>query len=538
MVYNHIEAMVYKDLEHARVSQDSTAMVLQNALQPQKELLEHWMEDAIDIQKQEALQNLEREIGEHESFLKSSNDLLLSYKWEMQDTDEALEAARHTLESTHEDLAALQQKRIDTIERYFAEKSQALKRSYVQSIREIKTSHGKFVREIQTLIQLIREEEQMKATEETQDLCGELSFLTNRSIEAEHQLQSQLDQTIKALKGQIETAMQNHAAATEGQAQEFRRLSAQDSALTKQVEEKARQIERMQTAINHWKAKVAQSKQDFESRNSRIRAEVDCLRKHCKELRDEMEGAKDLEKQCLTELSLCARERKDALLEQLKLANKIHRMAKLCRKYERQEASEEPAQIEPTDQEVASWTPESRKLYKALKKILDSEGDDPFPLQNFFRKISEVTLEAAVDLKLVCLRYSYDHLRPLSMSSPLISVSCCRGCLQHSLSLLSGNNKAAKASLKDLQSSLSLTRGAGVEKKYHAEKALVEEMVEVYARLKVAFRYSSRLQGSNLESVCDTRDQEMGVSPGAGVHNSTLPHITAKVPWRHMLLPE
>ncbi|XP_026190403.1 uncharacterized protein LOC34618275 [Cyclospora cayetanensis] len=332
--------------------QDSTAMVLQNALQPQKELLEHWMEDAIDIQKQEALQNLEREIGEHESFLKSSNDLLLSYKWEMQDTDEALEAARHTLESTHEDLAALQQKRIDTIERYFAEKSQALKRSYVQSIREIKTSHGKFVREIQTLIQLviivfsvlsitpdpsdpaqsscpclhykaapsdcttlvwpvylwmrtkvrvcakgnvqyfmiailgvycegrwwlvafhhalddtreysnqIREEEQMKATEETQDLCGELSFLTNRSIEAEHQLQSQLDQTIKALKGQIETAMQNHAAATEGQAQEFRRLSAQDSALTKQVEEKARQIERMQTAINHWKAKVAQSKQ-------------------------------------------------------------------------------------------------------------------------------------------------------------------------------------------------------------------------------------------------------------------------------------
>ena len=74
-------------------------------------------------------------------------------------------------------------------------------------------------------------------------------------------MQSLLEQQVKRLKEQIETALQNYRAATDSQVQEYKRLMMQDASLSKQVAAKIKEIEKMQAAINHWKAKVAQNKQ-------------------------------------------------------------------------------------------------------------------------------------------------------------------------------------------------------------------------------------------------------------------------------------
>ncbi|CDI81148.1 hypothetical protein, conserved [Eimeria praecox] len=103
-----------------------------------------------------------------------------------------------------------------------------------------------------------------------------------------------------------------------------------------------------------------------------------------------------LEQQRLTEVSLCAKEKKDALLEQLKLADKIHRMAALCRKYERPEDPPPEASdfSELTEEQMKGWSKENKKLHAALKEAMETAGDDAEILQHFLKKIAAVTLEA------------------------------------------------------------------------------------------------------------------------------------------------
>lgn len=101
------------------------------------------------------MQGLEREVGEHEAYMQSANGILLSLKWELQDTEEALDAAGQTLKTTHKELSALQQKRIEGIESYFRERVQALRDFFLNNIQEITESHTAFKNELETLIQLV-----------------------------------------------------------------------------------------------------------------------------------------------------------------------------------------------------------------------------------------------------------------------------------------------------------------------------------------------------------------------------------------------
>ncbi|CDJ54201.1 hypothetical protein, conserved [Eimeria brunetti] len=108
-----------------------------------------------------------------------------------------------------------------------------------------------------------------------------------------------------------------------------------------------------------------------------------------------MEAAKALEQQRLTEVSLCAKEKKDALLDQLRLADKIHRMAALCRKYERPEDPlPESPKMNLREEEMEGWSKENKKLHAALKEAMETAGEDAGVLQNFLKKIAAVSLEA------------------------------------------------------------------------------------------------------------------------------------------------
>ena len=106
-----------------------------------------------------------------------------------------------------------------------------------------------------------REEQQREAAEDDIRLSNEYIFALNKRIEVEHQLQAQSEEVIQTLKRQIETATDKHAAATQTLTLDYKRLSAQDKTLAKQVEEKNKQIFKIQNAIARWKTKVRQHKQ-------------------------------------------------------------------------------------------------------------------------------------------------------------------------------------------------------------------------------------------------------------------------------------
>ncbi|CDJ63307.1 hypothetical protein, conserved, partial [Eimeria necatrix] len=132
--------------------EESTALVLQHADRPQKELLGQWIEEATKIKKQEALQGLEREIGKHEGLVET--------------------------------------------QRYGLVPKESGREAWDYEFR-------------------IREEDAALAYEENFHQSSDLSLFQNRAVELQHQLQSRAAAAAQTLKGGLEKAAQSHAAATE-----------------------------------------------------------------------------------------------------------------------------------------------------------------------------------------------------------------------------------------------------------------------------------------------------------------------------------
>lgn len=78
---------------------------------------------------------------------------------------------------------------------------------------------------------------------------------------------------------------------------------ARDATLSKHVEKKLRQVERMQRNIQQWKLKILQNKSECEERNGHLRVEKEHLQRHFGELKGTMNRFREEKKARLAELS-------------------------------------------------------------------------------------------------------------------------------------------------------------------------------------------------------------------------------------------
>ncbi|PHJ24410.1 flagellar associated protein [Cystoisospora suis] len=280
-------------------------------------------------------------------------------------------------------LAALQEARIESLEQDFKENLAHLERHFEDDIGHINRAHGSFKQELELIVEQIENEEKLRAHDERTEHNTHYELIRNRNIEADHQMKSALEEQIDRLKERCDTALQNYRASTDANAQEYKKLLQQDATLSKQVDLKLKQVERLQAAITHWKAKLAQNKQECEARNGQLKGEIDQLRRHCKELKAKMTRARHR----LVDLSKNSRECKKKLTEQLKIADRILRTAELCRKYEteREKVAPVPESCGCTVDDV-DWN----------QDVLGDDGIDEWNyLDNFFKRYNRVLLDKA-----------------------------------------------------------------------------------------------------------------------------------------------
>ncbi|KAL8431673.1 hypothetical protein ACSSS7_005122 [Eimeria intestinalis] len=64
-------------------------------------------------------------------------------------------------------------------------------------------------------------------------------------------------------------------------------------------------------------------------------------------------------------------------------------------KFERQEVLGDDPPALVSEEERASWAPESRKLHKALTELVENRENEWGLLENVFKRINRVTLDAA-----------------------------------------------------------------------------------------------------------------------------------------------
>merc|ERR1719262_1820644 len=227
---------------------------------------------------------------------------------------------------------------------------------------------------------------------------SQFELIRNKNIEEDHQMRSNLEEKIEQMKEKCNAQLTSYRTSTEANTADYRSFLQKDATLSKHVERKLRQVERMQASIQHWKLKIAQNKQECEDRNQQLRTEKDHIAKHFQELKGKMNYFRTEEKKRLTDLTANARQCIRSLKDQLGLAERILKTAELCRKYETEREKVLPFYLS-RDVDVDDLELEDEDLKEEIRGVLDDTGIDEWTyLDTFFKRFNKVKLDSlAID---------------------------------------------------------------------------------------------------------------------------------------------
>merc|ERR1711865_1292898 len=224
-----------------------------------------------------------------------------------------------------------------------------------------------------------------------------MGMIRNRNIEEDHQMKSNLEEKIEETRARCKEKLQLYQNQTEGNTSEYKRFLLEDAKLSKRVERRLRQVERMQASIHHWKLKIAQNKQECEDRNQQLRTEKDHIAKHFQELKAKMNHFRTEEKKRLADLTLNARNCTNSLHEQLGLAEKIIKTSELCRKFETEREKVLPFYLSRdllSEFEEGDLNFGDEDLKEEIRKELTDVGIDEWTyLDTFFKRFNKVKLD-------------------------------------------------------------------------------------------------------------------------------------------------
>merc|ERR1719282_871024 len=223
-------------------------------------------------------------------------------------------------------------------------------------------------------------------------------MIRNRNIEEDHQMKSGLEEKIEDTRTRCKEKLKEYHDSTEGNTSEYKLMLHRDATLSKTVERKLRQVERMQTSIQHWKGKISQSKQECEERNAQLRTEKDHIARHFQELKAKMNHFRAEEKKRLGDLTQNARNCIKSLNDQLGLAEKILKTAELCRKFETEREKVLPFYISRDllsefEEGEVDFGPDEDLKEEIRKELTDVGIDEWTYLDNFFKRFNKVKLD-------------------------------------------------------------------------------------------------------------------------------------------------
>jgi len=223
------------------------------------------------------------------------------------DLDEA-EEQHFTAIRTHlqniDTLMELQQSRLESLEEDFKNSVKNVESEWQQEKQELVETANKKVRELNHVINEVSAEERVKEQADITEHQSQYELIRNKNIESDHQMRSNLEERIEAMKDKCNSALNQYRLATEQNSTDYRTFLARDATLSKHVERKLRQVERMQASIQHWRVKILQNRQESGERNAHLRTEKEHLLKHFQELKTKMNRFRDEERKRLTELTV------------------------------------------------------------------------------------------------------------------------------------------------------------------------------------------------------------------------------------------
>jgi hypothetical protein len=373
------------------------AIEVRNSKYNMSKIQESWLKIMRSAKTKQLKKQVEIISQNHERDVDRKDAILQMLDRDLDEAEEQHQVAVRSHLLNVDRLLEIQQSRLLACEDDFKRDVETLTEEFRIEREKIQEKHALEKRELVLIVQQVEADEKNREQADITDWQSQFEMIRNRNIEEDHQMKSNLEERIEETRAKCKEKLQLYQNQTEGSTSEYKQFLYRDAKLSKQVEKRLRQVERMQASIQHWKLKIAQNKQECEDRNAQLRSEKDHIAKHFQELKGKMNSFRSEERKRLADLTQNARNCMQSLKDQLALAEKIIKTSELCRKFETEREKVLPFYISRDllqDFEEDQLDFGDDDLKEEIRKELTDIGIDEWSyLDMFFKRFNKVKLD-------------------------------------------------------------------------------------------------------------------------------------------------
>merc|ERR1719183_3369705 len=249
------------------------ALELKNSKQNLAKIQESWLK----IMRSGKTKQLKKEVEiisqNHERDVDRKDAILQMLDRDLDEAEEQHQVAVRSHLLNTDRLLDIQQSRLLALEDEFKRDVATLTEEFRIERAQIQEKHALEKRELTLIVEQVERDEKNRETADITDHQSQFEMIRNRNIEDDHQMKSNLEEKIEETRAKCKEKLQLYQTSTESNTTEYKQFLYRDAKLSKQVERRLRQVERMQASIQHWKLKIAQNKQECEDRNQQLRTE-------------------------------------------------------------------------------------------------------------------------------------------------------------------------------------------------------------------------------------------------------------------------
>lgn len=231
-------------------------------------------------------------------------------------------------------LMDLQHLRIQDLDREFKEGIRLTAEEYEEERAEILAAHAKHKKDLLDILSAMEVDFNNQRAEADAEFEAEKTEVKNTAQEEYHVLRIQMSTQIDEAEEAYDKMYSVYLQLTDERTQQFQAMAQRDKDDAKDIEREMNRLLRLNQSVAHWRSKIATNNDDWAERNAALREEKEVMTKHYSQLKAQMDRFRRGQQARLKELSRQSGAAMDTLGERISLAERILRLADLCRKLE------------------------------------------------------------------------------------------------------------------------------------------------------------------------------------------------------------
>ena len=253
---------------------------------------------------------------------------------DLEEADEQYQMALRNHKIRIDQLIDIQGSRLKGLHKEFERDLDILKNEFDQEKRDIDRGHEMERNELEDMIETIEEEENAKLAKLKEDFEGLREETKNAKMEELEGMKHDLIRKIETLDQDFEVSFSNYVSETDSKSAEYTTQLKKNEAVSTEILDLMKQIERLRMIIANWSLKKSQNSKECNERNTKLTKEKVTILKHYHELKRSMTQFRDEEAKRLSNLTKNSKACMDTLRSYQKLGERILKTAELCRKLE------------------------------------------------------------------------------------------------------------------------------------------------------------------------------------------------------------